>query len=223
MLAMTLASPLPAICANPGTASAVKKTAKKKVTSTTGKHAPTEGVATTNAVAVDLGLPSGTKWADRNVGAEAPHAYGGLYRYGNKGKTSGEGCPKKNIAGTALDVATKKMGAKWQTPTQAQIEELWNETTHTHDVVEGVKGFRLTGPNGNSIFLPFTGTMYNYGRSQAGEFAFYTTGELTESWMYQVGVEVIALELWEKDDNTFVPKIGSTSIGEGNPIRAVLK
>ena len=206
----------------PGTAySATKAKTTKKVTSTMGKNASTAGCAVTNAKAIDLGLPSGTLWADRNVGAEAPEAYGGLYRYGNKGNMGGKGCPKQNISGTKLDVATIKMGKHWRMPTAAELTELWENCTHCFDVYKNQPGFRLQGPNGNSIFLPLAGMMYNYGRSQAGLFGFYQSGEITDSWMYQVGFEVITLNLWKQDDDTFKCKMSSESPGSGCPIRAV--
>lgn len=175
-----------------------KAKATKKVTNTMGKNAPAAGCAVTNAKAIDMGLPSGTLWADRNVGAEAPEAYGGLYRYGNKGNMGGKGCPKENISGTKLDVATIKMGKNWRMPTAAELTELWENCTHEFDVVNNQPGFRLCGPNGNCLFLPLTGLMYNYGRSQAGMCAFYQTGEITDSWMYQVGFEAVTLNLWQK-------------------------
>ena len=198
-----------------------KAKATKKVTNTMGKNASTAGCAVTNAKAIDMGLPSGTLWADRNVGAEAPEAYGGLYRYGNKGNMGGKGCPKENISGTKLDVATIKMGKNWRMPTAAELTELWENCTHEFDVVNNQPGFRLRGPNGNCLFLPLTGLMYNYGRSQAGMCAFYQTGEITDSWMYQVGFEAVTLNLWQQDDDTFKCKIGSESPGSGCPIRAV--
>ncbi|MCQ2290910.1 MAG: hypothetical protein MJZ63_06540 [Muribaculaceae bacterium] len=215
VLVLAMATAVPAY-------SAKRSSKSKKVTNTMGKYAPTSGCAVTNAKAVDLGLPSGTLWADRNVGAESPQAYGGLYRYGDKGKPSGEGCPRENIGGTKLDVATKKMGKKWRMPTAAQLVELWENCTYTHETIDGQKGFRLTGPNGNSIFLPMTGTMYSYGRSQAGEFGFYQSGEITGSEMYQVGFEVVVLQLWERDDETFTPGVFKDSVGQGNAIRAVV-
>ena len=40
------------------------------------------GNAPAGAVAVDLGLPSGTKWANMNVGAEQPEGYGLYFAWG---------------------------------------------------------------------------------------------------------------------------------------------
>ena len=213
MLVLALSTPVTVCAATP------KKSTKK--VSTMGKRGATGGVAVTNAKPIDLGLPSGTLWADRNVGAESTEAYGGLFRYGNKGKMGGQGCPKENIVGTKLDVATQKMGRNWRMPTAAELTELWENCTHYYDVVKGQPGFRLYGPNGNALFLPLTGMMYNYGRSSAGDFGFYQSGEITDSWMYQVGFEVITLNLWQKDDDTFKCQMGSESPGAGCPIRAV--
>lgn len=199
-----------------------KTATKKVVTNTTGKNAPTQGCSVTRPVAIDLGLPSGTKWADRNVGAEAPYAHGGLYRYGNKGKMSGEGTPTYDIRGTKEDVARKKLGDKWCMPSRDQLFELFDNCTRVKETNHGVLGFRLTGPNGNSIFLPLSGIMYNYGRSQAGQFACYQSGEVLASDMYAVGQEVYVLSLWEKDDDVYSCKVSSESKGSGCPIRAVL-
>lgn len=199
-----------------------KNAKSKTVTNTTGKNAPTQGCSVTRPIAVDLGLPSGTKWADRNVGAEAPYAYGGLYRYGNKGKGTGEGTPTTDIIGTKYDTARNKLGNKWCMPTREQLEELLLNCTRVKETDHGVLGYRLTGPNGNTIFLPLTGIMYNYGRSQAGQFGLYQSGQVLESDMYAVGQEVYVLQLWDKDDDTFRCCIGSDSKGSGNPIRAVL-
>lgn len=210
--------------AKPRTTTTKTKTSStsKVITNTTGLHAPTQGCNVTRPVAVDLGLPSGTKWADRNVGAEAPYAYGGLYRYGNKGKATGEGTPTVDIIGSRDDTARNKLGAKWCMPTAAQLEELLASCTRVKETIQGVVGFRLTGPNGNSIFLPLTGIMYSYGRSQANQFGLYQSGQVLHSDMYAVGQEVYVLQLWEQDDDTFSCCLGSDSKGSGNPIRAVL-
>lgn len=199
------------------------KSAKQKVvTNTTGKNASTKGCSVTHPQVVDLGLPSGTLWADRNVGAEAPYAYGGLYRYGNKGKMSGEGTPTYDIIGTTDDTARNKLGKKWCMPSREQLEELFDCCSREKVTDHGVLGFRLTGPNGTTIFFPLTGLMYNYGRSQAGTLAMYQSGEVLESDMYVVGQEVYVLQFWEKDDDVFRCCVGSESKGTGNPIRAVV-
>ena len=192
------------------------KTVVKKTTTPAKKPAAT----VCNAKAIDLGLPSGTLWADRNVGAEKPDDYGGLYRYGNRGKGNGEGTPKdENIIGTQYDVAKTKMGGKWRTPSFAQFEELYTYCAFDYVTYNKNPGYLVTGPNGNEIFLPLTGCMYNYGRSQAGQFACYATGERGGYEMYVYG-EIYCLALWVPKDGNDI-KLTYEGAGMGNPIRAV--
>ena len=86
--------------------------------------------------AVDLGLPSKTKWADRNVRAKKPEDYGDYIDWN-----------------TAKDV---KIG-KLHCPTLKQIEELYNECKWDRIKINGIEGYKVTGPNGKSIFLPAAG------------------------------------------------------------------
>ena len=55
------------------------------------------------------------------------------------------------------DAAYANWGEDWRIPTAQEWRDLLNETTKTREVVNGVGGVRFTGPNGNSIFLPFAG------------------------------------------------------------------
>ena len=55
------------------------------------------------------------------------------------------------------DAAYVNWGEDWRIPTAQEWRDLLNETTKTREVVNGVGGVRFTGPNGNSIFLPFAG------------------------------------------------------------------
>ena len=124
------------------------------------------------AEAIDLGLPSGTKWASWNVGASKPEEYGGYYAWGETEEKdyydwstythcdgSRETCHHigDDIAGTEYDVAHMKWGGSWRMPTKAQQDELRENCTREWTQQNGVNGIRVTGPNGNSIFLPATG------------------------------------------------------------------
>ena len=121
---------------------------------------------------VDLGLPSGTLWADCNVGASAPEEYGDFYAWGetdtkasytwgNYEYASGSQSTVQNIgthlAGTSYDVATAKWGSEWVMPTLDQANELIHYCDLSLAKVNNVKGIRFKGPNGNSIFFPMTG------------------------------------------------------------------
>ena len=124
------------------------------------------------AEAIDLGLPSGTKWASWNVGASAPEEYGGFYAWGETEEKdyyawdsyrhydgSWDTCIDigYDIAGTEYDVAHVKWGGSWRMPTKAQLDELIECCTITWTSQESVNGTLVTGPNGATIFLPAAG------------------------------------------------------------------
>ena len=131
---------------------------------------------------VDLGLPSGIKWAGWNVGASRPEEYGGYYAWGEteeKSEYSFETYKQREkyycgnypyfhdwywiynnlgeISGTSYDVATVRWGGGARMPTWQEINELVKycdfETGSLNDVV----GSFVIGPNGNSIFIPYAG------------------------------------------------------------------
>lgn len=122
--------------------------------------------------AIDLGLPSGTKWACCNVGAGEPAAYGGYYAWGDtvtretyKAENSlwyGQQAP--GIRGTEYDVAYRQSDGKWEMPSLEQFQELMNgdSCTWTWKTAEnGINGYEVVGPNGASIFLPASGFYYD--------------------------------------------------------------
>jgi len=117
---------------------------------------------------IDLGLTSGTLWADRNLGADAPEEAGDYYRFGETVPFT-ENSPEYvydkievNIAGTDRDAATVNLGKNYRMPTFDQIKELLDECRWKWTKQNGVKGMKVTGPNGNSIFFPASG-FRNYG------------------------------------------------------------
>lgn len=130
---------------------------------------------------IDLGLPSGTKWACCNVGANKPEAYGGYYAWGETVEkevyndvtyeystgvdTDGDGFYDKDIqyqdlgsdiAGTDYDVAHVLWGGAWTMASFDQIKELLN-CTNEWTTINGVEGMKFTGNNGGSIFMPASG------------------------------------------------------------------
>ncbi len=131
---------------------------------------------------VDLGLPSGKKWATYNVGAYSPEENGYYYAWGETetkstytsdnsltfGLTISQLQSQGYIDGSgnltpSHDAATANWGSSWRMPTKAELEELKNKCTWTWTTQNGVKGYKVTGPNGNSIFFPAAG--YRYGSS----------------------------------------------------------
>ena len=123
--------------------------------------------------AIDLGLPSGTKWASCNVGATKAEEYGGYFAWGEieekdcynwgtytycDGSSSTCHDLGRNISGTKYDVAHVKLGGNWQMPTLIQFKELLANCLQERTTLNGVKGFKLTSKlNNNSIFLPAAG------------------------------------------------------------------
>ena len=113
---------------------------------------------------VDLGLS--VKWATCNVGANAPEEYGDYFAWGEtspKAEYTEEnsltyGKDMSDISGNPqYDAATANWGGDWRMPTYSEQEELLNNCTWTWTTQNGVNGYNVKGPNGNSIFLPAAG------------------------------------------------------------------
>lgn len=116
----------------------------------------------TVADVVDLGLS--VKWASWNVGASSIGDYGGLYGAGDPtGQNTSTSYADyywkdgESICGTDYDLAKAKWGEEWRMPKWSELEELITKCQWKDGEVNGVKGNWVTGPNGNSIFLPWAG------------------------------------------------------------------
>ncbi len=138
---------------------------------------------------VDLGLS--VNWATCNVGAYYPEDYGDYYAWGETSTKSSytEGNYKYSSNPTTLpsnvDVATELWGGEmrtgtdyayydsWRMPTKEELEELQNRCSWTWTTKSGTNGYKVTGPNGNSIFLPAAGYRYGSSLSFAGSYGYY--------------------------------------------------
>ena len=127
---------------------------------------------------IDLDLPSGTLWCNRNVGAKNTEDYGLYFAWG---ETKGyKDCSKRKFTEknyrfnsfdrykdrTELllkdDAAHVNMGGDWHMPTDKQIQELIDNTFHDVEVVNGKYGMKfISKKNNNSIFMPFAGFCYS--------------------------------------------------------------
>ena len=137
--------------------------------------------------AIDLGLPSGTKWACCNVGASKPEDYGGYYAWGETSEksvynwdtyaygSSWDNCQYigSDITGTSYDVACVCMGAPWRMPSHEQQVELVDNCTRQWTQQNGVNGILVTGPSGGQVFLPAAGYRWNDYLYYAGSFGYY--------------------------------------------------
>ncbi len=90
-------------------------------------------------VAVDLGLS--VKWASCNLGASRPEQSGNYYSHAD-GDT---------------DIAQAKLGKGWRMPRKSEIKEMVSKCKRKWTTLNGIKGIKVTGPNGNSIFIPASG------------------------------------------------------------------
>lgn len=118
---------------------------------------------------VDMGLPSGTKWATCNIGATKPEEYGWYVMWGSIEDCSNIACSEitcktygmvlENISGDEnFDIARKQWGGQWRIPTQEEWEELISNSYTFWTTVNGVNGRLLRSTkNGNTIFLPAAG------------------------------------------------------------------
>lgn len=140
---------------------------------------------------VDLGLS--VKWATFNVGATKPEEYGDYFAWGetepkevydwstykwcNGSETTLTKYCTSSSYGTvdnkktlelSDDAAYANWGGDWRMPTDADFYELHHKCTWTWTTQNGVNGYKVTGTNGNSIFLPAAGfrvgsSLYNAG------------------------------------------------------------
>ena len=145
---------------------------------------------------VDLGLPSGLKWAKCNLGASKPSDYGDYYawgetepkakytwdnyKWGKEGNiTKYNATDGKPTLDPADDVATQKLGNPWRMPTFDEIKELSDNCTWTWTTQGGVNGYEVKGLNDNIIFLPAAGIRSGSRLYNAGSWGFYWSGSLS--------------------------------------------
>ncbi len=196
--------------------------------------------------AIDLGLPSGVKWASFNLGASYPYGdyyawgetvphykagdaqsdtpewqYGNLYyweypleemggyswksyqyvydyteygegsysyklnRYKNQSENWGDGL---TVLEPEDDAAHRLLGGEWRIPSWAEMDELKNRCTWEWTTQDGINGHKVTGPNGNSIFLPAAGYRTGMDLKALGEDGMYWTSSRHFVSDYAIGV-----------------------------------
>lgn len=167
------------------------------------KQTPTPQKATANTKTgmenghewVDLGLS--VKWATCNLGAFSESGYGGRYAWGETstkasyeasnyfdkgGDRAGESNwiykqgGKEVITPTSgHDSAREIWGGAWRLPTASELEELRGECQWKWMNKNGHDGYLVTGPNGNSIFLPAAGYREKTFMRNEGSAGYYWT------------------------------------------------
>ncbi|MBR6758644.1 MAG: hypothetical protein IKM35_09290, partial [Bacteroidaceae bacterium] len=140
---------------------------------------------------VDLGLPSGLKWATCNVGADKPEECGNYYAWGEtetKSEYTEDNCVtwEKNLGDISgdshYDAARRNWGGSWRMPTAAECQELIDNCTGTWTTQGGHKGYQVTGKNGNSIFLPAAGWYYGSSLDCQRKYGLYLSSTPYESY-----------------------------------------
>ena len=155
---------------------------------------------------VDLGLPSGLLWATCNIGADSPEDYGDYFAWGEtrpkdtynwttyqycmgSSNTLTKYCNDASygyngftdnltVLEASDDAATAQWGNGWRMPTQAECQELLNNTTNIWTTQNGVNGRLFTATNGNSLFLPAAGYRRGSSLYDAGTYGFYWSSSL---------------------------------------------
>ena len=156
---------------------------------------------------VDLGLPSGTLWATCNVGADSPEDYGDYFAWGEtttksnykwntykycrgsydtqtkyNTKSSYGTVDNMTVLEMNDDVAHANWGGDWRMPTKDEWTELKDRCTWTWTTQGEKKGYRVTGTNGKSIFLPAAGFRNGTSLYSAGSRGYYWSSSLSTDY-----------------------------------------
>ena len=140
---------------------------------------------------VDLGLS--VKWATCNVGATKPEEYGNYYAWGETSPKSSYRISNYTYTYSSnpttlplnRDAVAVNWGGNWRMPTLNEIKELKEKCKWTWTV----RGYTVTGPNGNSIFLPAAGYRFDSDLLYAGSYGDYWSSSLSaddSSYAYEL-------------------------------------
>ena len=159
---------------------------------------------------IDLGLPSGLKWATCNVGASKPEEYGDYFAWGETQPKSNydwstyKWCDgssnammtkycddsfygsvdNKIVLEASDDAASANWRGSWRMPTNEEYKELRNNCTWTWTNQNGVKGSKVTSnKNGNSLFFPAAGCCDFGALKHAGSYGLYWSSSCLGSYM----------------------------------------
>lgn len=185
----------------------IKREVSKKNTSKSAAKQKVKKFSYSIPQVVDLGLPSGTLWADRNLGANAPEGYGHFFAWGevaSKKICSGANYKYVNWKENKLtkycgnsgagivdgkteldlddDAAYINLGKNWRVPSSEQFEELVDSryTKLEWCDVHTVKGIKITSlTNGNSLFLPASGFLSTDIIFNANKYGYYWARNLS--------------------------------------------
>ncbi len=164
---------------------------------------------------VNLGLS--VKWATCNVGASSPSDYGNYFAWGEtlpkslyETKDPYENAKlRKGISGNdKYDVARANWGSSWRLPSYEELGELIKKCKWIWTTMNGHRGYKVTGPNGNSIFLPAAGYRY--------KMSLYSDGERGNYWSYECYYNAYSLNFGESSIDRL-----QCDMGVGRSVRPV--
>ena len=193
---------------------------------------------------VDLGMPSGTLWATCNIGSDAPENCGSYFAWGEtqtkdiynwstyqycngSNNTLTKYCNDPDYGYNSFsdtltillpedDAATANWGSDWRMPTKDDMQELLSNTTRILTTQNGVIGWLFTASNGNSIFLPATGSFSEGNNNGVGAFGYYLTSSLDTDYPYSA-----RYFFFRTNSNASYMSSGSRSVGRSvRPVRA---
>lgn len=178
--------------------------------------------------AIDLGLS--IRWASCNVGATSPEENGEYYMwadtlggwdsyvranypyYKNNQYTRYNATDHRTRLIPFDDVAYIRWGETWRMPTKDEWHELFTQCTWEKEKLNDVWVYKVTGPNGNYIYIPLPGYIEGTFHSPEAD-GYYWTSEL-----YSTGSPI----------STFITSGGTRNSGPANPsygrsVRAVYR
>ncbi len=170
---------------------------------------------------VDLGLPSGLKWAACNVGAESPSDYVEYFSWGEirfKSEYEVDNCNTwqvklADISGNPnYDIARRNWGAPWRIPTLEELEELRDNCQWEWSTLKGHNGYKITGPNGKSIFIPAAGI--------AAGTSFESVGEICYLWS-STPLDGVPMDAYSLYFDEYAHTISKNFLDTGQSIRPV--
>ena len=197
---------------------------------------------------VDLGLPSGTKWATCNLGANSPEEFGEYYAWGETSPKEyydntnylltykyygyymmSEYCTSdidgkvdnKRFLYPEHDAAHVNWGDDWRMPTSDEMQELMDCCKFEPATLNGVSGYNVKGPNGKTMFLPGASfkEKYSHPTTDDGALCYWTSKLSTDT--YRTNTNYYAFSLNSSAGYTwqFAPSVSYRYCGM--PIRPV--
>ena len=175
--------------------------------------------------AIDLGLS--VLWSDINLGATTPEGFGEYFAWGEtkpKEQYSKDNYMHydhsmnqyldigEDISGTKYDAAHVNLGNGWRMPTRTELQELIKNCEWEWVKSGNTLGYKITGKNGNYIFMPAGGCIFYSTVSSQNEWTEYWSS--SERQKYKGDAYLLV-------ENGYNPTVISSDKIYGVPIRPV--